>query len=214
MEMLQWSKPKSNKGPVFLPGIETYLKQIGQEFPDPQGEKYWSHQESRCSVLRSIEIAKDLRSYLSAKIYYYTRQNPDYESSFYTHSSEFKDSPYGCMHNRATGRKETSHCLRLNLRWETLLNSETVAPQWIRVCGPAQYGLKAARRAPQFSKRWFFSKCSKPWNRNGSRVFCFPLYSSLCALWLKELQSKSRPLFSIDFSCYYPDKTRGKIIKL
>ena len=155
MEMLQWSKPKSNKGPVFLPGIETYLKQIGQEFPDPQGEKYWSHQESRCSVLRSIEIAKDLRSYLSAKIYYYTRQNPDYESSFYTHSSEFKDSPYGCMHNRATGRKETSHCLRLNLRWETLLNSETVAPQWIRVCGPAQYGLKAARRAPQFSKRWF-----------------------------------------------------------
>ena len=57
------------------------------------------------------------------------------------------------MHNRATGRKETSHCLRLNLRWETLLNSETVAPQWIRVCGPAQYGLKAARRAPQFSKR-------------------------------------------------------------
>ena len=89
----------------------------------------------------------------SAKIYYYTRQNPDYESSFYTHSSEFKDSPYGCMHNRATGRKETAHCLRLNLRWETLLNSETVAPQWIRVCGPAQYGLKAARRAPQFSKR-------------------------------------------------------------
>ena len=57
------------------------------------------------------------------------------------------------MHNRATGRKETSHCLRLNLRWETLLNSETVAPQWIRVCGPAQYGLKVARRAPQFSKR-------------------------------------------------------------
>ena len=155
MEMLQWSKPKSNKGPVFLPGIETYLKQIGQEFPDPQGEKYWSHQESRCSVLRSIEIAKDLRSYLSAKIYYYTRQNPDHEASFYTYSSEFKDSPYGCMHNRATGRKETSHCLRLNLRWETLLNSETVAPQWIRVCGPAQYGLKAARRAPQFSKRWF-----------------------------------------------------------
>lgn len=39
MEMLQSSKPKSNKGPVFLPGIETYLKQIGQELPDPQGEK-------------------------------------------------------------------------------------------------------------------------------------------------------------------------------
>ena len=95
----------------------------------------------------------NLCSSLSAKIYYYTRQNPDHEASFYTYSSEFKDSPYGCMRNRAIGRKETPHCLRLNLRWETFSNSETVAPQWIRVCGPAQYGLKAARRAPHLSKR-------------------------------------------------------------
>ena len=68
------------------------------------------------------------------------------EATMCSHDNESED-------NRATGRKETAHCLRLNLRWETLLNSETVAPQWIRVCGPAQYGLKAARRAPQFSKR-------------------------------------------------------------
>lgn len=63
-----------------------------------------------------------------------------------------------CMRNCAAGREDALFdppplCLRLNLRWETFLSPETVAAQWIRVCGPAQYGLKAARRAPQFSKR-------------------------------------------------------------
>ena len=57
------------------------------------------------------------------------------------------------MRNCAAGREDIPHCLRLNLRWEIFFILETVAAQWIRVCGPAQYGLKAARRAPQFSKR-------------------------------------------------------------
>ncbi len=54
-----------------------------------------------------------------------------------------------CMRNCAAGREDALFdpplCLRLNLRWETFLSPETVAAQWIRVCGPAQYGLKAAR---------------------------------------------------------------------
>ena len=38
----------------------------------------------------------------------------------------------------------------------------------------AQYGLKAARRAPQFSKRWSrLQNAQKPWKLNGFRGFSF-----------------------------------------
>ena len=40
---------------------------------------------------------------------------------------------------------------------------------------PFKYGLKAARRAPQFSKRWSRAEIiKKPWNLNGFRVFSCP----------------------------------------
>ena len=38
----------------------------------------------------------------------------------------------------------------------------------------AQYGLKAARRAPQFSKRWSkLQNAQKPWKLNGFRGFSY-----------------------------------------
>ena len=108
--------------------------------------------------MTSIEFGKKCKPYLVQyrNIFGEVPQFSEYECNqdeflqALLRATETKDKLYGQLCGRSL---RSPHYLRLNLRWETFLRPETVAPQRIRVCGPAQYGLKAARRAPQFSKR-------------------------------------------------------------